>query len=375
MHLNRIISSSNQLTSFNKPFITVIFLTAFLSAKTNQVEADIVITSRQSQAIIDVWASPPLDRYRIVDSTTDLIGSFVMDESYTAVADNAIAFGELNLLESVANTGNQLTISSDLEMQGESMWVDASRANSSTYFYSSIVFEVTGEPVDFRITGTHSQVDSTADLIRLRGGVDIVRIDTSQAFDISGTLQPGTYTFLSTFSGAENTNGPGFIGGNSFVLTIGNLPVPVVPESLLVTRGNYNSGGVAEIAASDDADLSLQRAVADIQSRTEFQVSAVSPVASPSSLAVTLEGSVFARSQVEQTIELFDYTAGAWEQVDTRPASRFVDDTVTVAATGDLSRFVEPGTQVIEARIRYQSGNPRQQFASNIDQFNWTIGQ
>jgi hypothetical protein len=90
---------------------------------------------------------------------------------------------------------------------------------------------------------------------------------------------------------------------------------------------------------------------------------------------VTLEGAVFARSPVNQTIELYDYIAGVWEQVDTRAATRFSDSTVTVAATGDLSRFVEAGTMFIKARIRYQSTNPRQQFSSNTDLFIWTIGQ
>ena len=79
-----------------------------------------------------------------------------------------------------------------------------------------------------------------------------------------------------------------------------------------------------------------------------IEVKGFSPVASPSSLEVTLEGSVFARSQVYQTIELYDYVAGVWEQVDARAATRFTDSTVTLAATGDLSRFVEGGTMFIE---------------------------
>ncbi len=161
----------------------------------------------------------------------------------------------------------------------------------------------------------------------------------------------------------------------AFVATLIADVTTIVPDSLSVTRGTSVSGGVAELAESDNADLALQRATADIQSRTEFEVKSISPVATPASLEVTLEGAVFARSQVNQTIELFDYVAAAWEQVDTRAATRFMDSTVTIEATGDLSRFVEPGTMYIEARIRYQSTNPRQQFSSNTDQFIWTIGQ
>lgn len=146
-------------------------------------------------------------------------------------------------------------------------------------------------------------------------------------------------------------------------------------DSVVVTGGTHVSGDAVELAESDDADLSIQRAIADVQSRTEFEVKAVSPVANPSSLEVTLEGSVFARSPVNQTIELFDYVADGWELVDTRVSTQSTDSTATVAATGDLSRFVEPGTMSIEARIRYQSPVARQQFSSNTDQFQWTIGQ
>ncbi len=149
----------------------------------------------------------------------------------------------------------------------------------------------------------------------------------------------------------------------------------VSANSFMVSHGLHVSGGLMELAASDNADLSLQRATADIQSRTEFEAKGVSPMANPSSLEVTLEGAVFARSTVNQTIELYDYVTDAWEQVDTRPATRFTDSMVTVAATGDLSRFVEAGTMCMMARIRYQSPVARQQFSSNTDQFIWTIGQ
>ena len=74
-----------------------------------------------------------------------------------------------------------------------------------------------------------------------------------------------------------------------------------------------------------------------------------------------------------QTIELFNYTDGVWEEVDSQNASRFTDATVTVEATGDVSRFVETGTDCILARVRYQSGNARQKFSANMDQISWTV--
>ncbi len=163
------------------------------------------------------------------------------------------------------------------------------------------------------------------------------------------------------------------LSGGFWVGTSGDGPVELVAESVLVTRGEYVSGDIVELAASDNVDLIIQRSSSDIQSRTEFEVKSTSPVASPSMIELTLEGAVFARSTVDQSIDLYDYVAAAWVEIDTRTANRFSDATVTAAATGDLSRFVEPGTGCIEARVRYRSVNPRQQFSSNSDHLFWTI--
>ena len=153
--------------------------------------------------------------------------------------------------------------------------------------------------------------------------------------------------------------------------------VQVVPNSFLVTRGDYVSGDETDLADSDNADLSLRRSNSDLQSRTEFEVKSTSPTATPTIFEFTLEGSVFARGNVVQTIELFDYDTAAWELVDTTNANRapMPDTVVTATATGDLSRFVEAGTMCIEARILYKSDRNRQKFASNTDQAIWTIGQ
>jgi 6-phosphogluconolactonase (cycloisomerase 2 family) len=150
-------------------------------------------------------------------------------------------------------------------------------------------------------------------------------------------------------------------------------PVFVTPQTFTVTRGNLAGGGIAELSESDDFDLVIQRASADIQALTELEIKAISSTETPSQFAFTLEAAVFARSMVTQTIYLFDYNADGFEQVDSRAAQQFSDQVVTVMPSGDLSRFVQPGTGCIEARIQFQSTAPRQQFSSNIDQAVWMI--
>ena len=110
----------------------------------------------------------------------------------------------------------------------------------------------------------------------------------------------------------------------SFVVG-GTEPTIVRGDSLDVTRGSLNMGGLAELADSDNADLSIFRATSDVLSRTEFEVMGVSPTDTPTMFDVTLEGSVFARNTVNQSIDLWDFDVGEWEEVDTQEAMRFSD--------------------------------------------------
>ena len=192
---------------------------------------------------------------------------------------------------------------------------------------------------------------------------------TGGAFELDGTTgQPDSGV---TMSGGRFQMAGGFWTG------AGNEPVQIGPYTYRVTRGNLVSGGIGELINSDNRDLSMQRSASDVQSRTEFEVIGTSPTATPTGIDFTLEGSVFARSNVVQTIELYDYQAATWVLVGNSNAVRSPspDSVVTVSATGDLSRFVQPGTQNMVARVRYKSDQPRQNFASNTDQVIWTIGR
>lgn len=94
----------------------------------------------------------------------------------------------------------------------------------------------------------------------------------------------------------------------------------MAPDSFTVTRGEYVSDGIPDLAESDNLDLSLRRLNSDIQSRTEFEVKAVSPTSNPASLEVTLEGAVD-RSTVNQTSSCGTTSRvhGNWSIQGTRP--------------------------------------------------------
>ena len=149
--------------------------------------------------------------------------------------------------------------------------------------------------------------------------------------------------------------------------------VSIAPQAMIVTRGNLAGGTVGTLRVSDNVDVSVRRSQSDILSRTEIEVAAASPINNPNSMEIRLEGSVFARSTVTQTVFLYDFSAGDWEQIDSRNASRFTDRTDSIFVGGNLSRFVNQTDGRIRARVRCQALSQRQVFTSNTDSFSWIV--
>ncbi|MEM7453714.1 MAG: VCBS repeat-containing protein [Planctomycetota bacterium] len=165
---------------------------------------------------------------------------------------------------------------------------------------------------------------------------------------------------------------------NDYVNVFTNSLCPVAPQlvpvtDFAVTRGELGSEGLIELGVSDDDGFILVRENIDPQPRTTVELKGISPVAVPQSLEFTLESFVFSRVGVTQSVEMFNYDTSSWEQVDTRPAARFQDEVLTLTIAGDTSRFVEPGTLCIEARVDFRAANPRAKFSSSMDHFFWLI--
>ncbi len=238
------------------------------------------------------------------------------------------------------------------------------------------------------------QVDERIDLGELGGGNSygfdinnsdvVVGTSNARAFVWKNNSMSDLNQLIPAGSGwrldiAKSVNNTGWIAGYGrhlgrqrgfLLIPIGEVQV----ESFEITRGELVNGGLPELRSSDNIDLSAKRARADVLSRVFAIFRSTSPVANPSSLSFSIESAVFARSTVNQSVDLYDFGAGTWEQVYTGVASRFVDSTVLVDGPGSLSRFVEPGTNQIQARCRYESINVRQEFTANIDHVFWNIG-
>ena len=172
-----------------------------------------------------------------------------------------------------------------------------------------------------------------------------------------------------------SNNGTTSYWDNVSLAVFDDEPVTVAGETLAVSPGIISAGGLPELENSDNSNLVIFRDTGSINAVTQFVLTATSPTATPSALEFTLEGKCVSRPNVVQRIELFDYVANAYEVVDERNANRTPNPDLTVVAApgGDLSRFVDPTTLEMQARVRYRADIARAGFSSNTDQAIWTI--
>jgi hypothetical protein len=182
---------------------------------------------------------------------------------------------------------------------------------------------------------------------------------------------------MGNFNGSVSLVNLNNFPGNQFVeITLtSSAPVTVPAESLTVAPGILNAGGLPELENSDNQFVQIFRNPGGTTAVTQFVITGTSPTATPSALEFTLEGKCVSRPNVVQRIELFNYQTASYEVVDERNANRTPspDLTVVVTATGDLSRFVDPTSLEMQARVRYRADIPRAGFSSNTDQAIWTV--
>ena len=229
--------------------------------------------------------------------------------------------------------GNSISVAdlilngASIESGGNPQFVDVGNSNN---IHDHVIFDLLDdETAPFGAYGIMFQLES--DLAPADGEMDV----ESEPFWIIWNHGMSEADF-------ESLAIPQFMGAGGVVT--------VAAESFDVTRGTHVSGGLAELAESDNVDLVARRNTSDISSRVFLELKASTLNQNPTSLDFLLEGSVFARSTVVQSIDLFDYATGAWEEVDSRDATRFTDSEITAMPGGDLTRFIEPGTGCIEAQ-------------------------
>lgn len=147
-------------------------------------------------------------------------------------------------------------------------------------------------------------------------------------------------------------------------------------SSVAVTSGTLVSGGLAEVQEADAQYLVATPSVLNhgfiVSGPVQVIVTGTAPTGGASVLK--FKGiSHASRAGVGQTIELFDYVAGAYVAVDTRALSPS-DQTVEINASNP-SRFVDPSSHEVRARLTYKpmATVNSLNWSISIDQTAWTI--
>ena len=236
--------------------------------------------------------------------------------------------------------------------------------------------------------GIESVIDSNDPPLWMQHGVNdpTVPFEGALAIQKQADLVGLTYTFLTHNQGHSTT--PAFFTqttseGLTFAedctrflysnMELDQLAGIVKPVSFRVVDGERRFGQVTALAASDNVDLVIRRAPDSLQPLITIHANATSPIENPSTFELSVESSVFARSVIEMTVALFNFSTNEFEEVSVENAARFVDRVTIVVAEGDLSRFVDSTTGGIRAQVRYRSLLPRQNYLATIDQLIWTI--
>lgn len=147
-----------------------------------------------------------------------------------------------------------------------------------------------------------------------------------------------------------------------------------LPEGFAVVQGNLASGGIGELANSDDRRLVID-AIRPFELNfpsASFETWTQAATQAPSRILLQVETNVGAVPAF-QVIELYDFAAGRWVTVDSRFAT-LTDNKLTIDIQDNPSRFVEANTRQVKARIGVTDwGITVVAWGLNVDRVNWVV--
>jgi hypothetical protein len=129
---------------------------------------------------------------------------------------------------------------------------------------------------------------------------------------------------------------------------------PVSPDSFTIVRGSLSSGGLASLSASDNDRLAVRAGLVLTANEAPVQVEfeGTVPTAAPQQLGFLLEAAVNTPG-LEQTVQLYNFTTGSYETLDTRPATT-ADSLTHVLVSTNPARFIDPATLRVRAKVLFR---------------------
>ena len=215
--------------------------------------------------------------------------------------------------------------------------------------------------------------DGTADPIALYGG-DIGQA-VSAALKNKGVIRllitPDHAGTAATYAGFSNgLGGPGLFAD----LVTDDGTVEVFPSSFTLNNGVQGSGNIFATNESNDNRINFLSDTPVSKSEPPIQITFTGTlgVGSVETLTATVE-TQSNTANVAQTIEMFNFTSGEWELIDSSDVD-LVDQTIIAVPAGDISRFITVGNLVL-TRVSWKPSGPVLMYPwrTSIDHFKWSI--
>ena len=178
--------------------------------------------------------------------------------------------------------------------------------------------------------------------------------------------------------GAPNDNGVD--SGSAYLFDVSSCGGTdlINADQYNIFRGLHAGGDLSDTYASDDSYLKFNPGLTinSAEPPVWIEFEGTLPSDSPTSLSVTLEAQA-GTTGLTQTIEMFNWNTGQYEQVDAQSASWNEDSIVTVELTFFISDFVQGGTGAVETRVGWNDTGPILNYPWTIciDQVVWTVIQ
>jgi hypothetical protein len=147
----------------------------------------------------------------------------------------------------------------------------------------------------------------------------------------------------------------------------------VTVDDVDVLRGIHVQGAMSDLDTSNNVRLCYQKGITPPnQPGVQLELTGLLPDDSPSSLKIVIESQTDT-NQITQKVEMFNFDTNQYEQVDSRNTSVNTDATAQIQLAGDVTRFAQPGTGAVMARVSYSPGplGGRGRFIVCLDQFVW----
>lgn len=195
--------------------------------------------------------------------------------------------------------------------------------------------------------------------------VDAVRnafLFTASEYVANGTFDP------------QHVHGYGIIDSHAALVSV--EPTTEVSDSYNITRGILSSGSLQDTFESDNLYLKFRPGLTLNSSEPPvwLEFESVLSTDAPSSLSVILEASANTVG-LTQSIEMFNWNAGQYEQVDSRAVAFNGDLVVDIDLATGISDYVQSGTGAVKTRAGWRATGLILLFPWTvcIDQVAWSV--